>query len=341
MVSRELSHGRRLDDLISRIQSGETTIEEILREEDLSVHDLGPLLATAAEVREAVQPARPRSGFLRNSEIRILNKLRASQRPEKSTQTSTFTERLRLRRLAPVIAGLLLALSLTGGMIGVGSASAASLPGDTLYPFKQGIEEARLILTFDDARSEELMQAFVQERLAEIEALAQQGRLEDLAVAVEAYTTDIDRLMQSSADEQGAGPSIDPSLAEDFSHNVEVLQGVLGKVPPQAQDAIQRAIDRSMEHAQEKEERRELKEQEQELKQEEQEQKREEKQNQAPGGEEADDDPGSIKDQRQAEQIARKYNVSLDEVYSLYEGVCAGEWNCVRAHYREQNRRGD
>lgn len=341
MVREELSRGRRLDDLISRLQSGEVTIEDILRDEELTVYDLGPLLTTAAEVREAVQPPQPRAGFLRNSEIRILNKLRFQTRHDEPTQASQAPPRGWFRRLAPALAGVFLALSLTMGMLGVGRASAASLPGDTLYGVKRGIEKIRLTLTFDEVHTTELMQAFLQERLAEIEALARLGRLEDLTRATETYIEDVDRLMQSTSDAESFGSSGDPILEENLAHNVEVLQNVQGKVPPQAQAAIQRAIDRSIEHTQEKQERKQQKEQEREVKQEEQEQKREEKQGDPQGEGASNADPRSNQDQHQAEQISRKYNVSLEEVMSTYEGACAENWNCVRAHFREQNRRGD
>jgi len=41
---------------------------------------------------------------------------------------------------------------------------------------------------------------------------------------------------------------------------------------------------------------------------------------------------------RQAEQIAQKYGVSLEQVWSVYDGACSQDWNCVRTHFRDLTR---
>ena len=44
------------------------------------------------------------------------------------------------------------------------------------------------------------------------------------------------------------------------------------------------------------------------------------------------------RDQRTAEQIARKYDdVTVDDVWSIFNSECGGEWNCVRQYFRDSD----
>ena len=60
------------------------------------------------------------------------------------------------------------------------SASASSLPGDSLYGLKLGMEQAQLALTFNDDARLELEDEFEGERLDEVESLLGEGRQEDV-----------------------------------------------------------------------------------------------------------------------------------------------------------------
>jgi PKD repeat protein len=40
------------------------------------------------------------------------------------------------------------------------------------------------------------------------------------------------------------------------------------------------------------------------------------------------------RDTATAERLARQYNVSVDEVWAVYDGVCQGDWGCTRLHFR-------
>ena len=60
------------------------------------------------------------------------------------------------------------------------NASASSLPGDSLYGLKLGMEQAQLALTFNDDARLELEDEFEDERLDEVGALLGEGREEDV-----------------------------------------------------------------------------------------------------------------------------------------------------------------
>lgn len=49
------------------------------------------------------------------------------------------------------------------------------------------------------------------------------------------------------------------------------------------------------------------------------------------GNQNQDDD----RDERTAQQIANKYNANIEEVWSIFNGDCNGNWSCVRRYFRE------
>ncbi len=85
---------------------------------------------------------------------------------------------------------LLIAIVMGIGVIFGGGAAAVhasqdAIPGDTLYPVKQVVEEAELALTHDPAKKAELHAEFAQERAAEIQALVAANREEMVPEAVQ------------------------------------------------------------------------------------------------------------------------------------------------------------
>jgi len=67
---------------------------------------------------------------------------------------------------------------LFGGGAATAYASQDAIPGDTLYPVKQLVEEAELTFTTDPVQKAERHLEFAQERVAEMQALAAEGRPE-------------------------------------------------------------------------------------------------------------------------------------------------------------------
>ena len=82
-------------------------------------------------------------------------------------------------KLAPRLALYLVITVLIGGFFTV-NASASSLPGDSLYGLKLGLEQTRLSLSFDDDSKAELELEFEDERLSEVAELLGDGREEDV-----------------------------------------------------------------------------------------------------------------------------------------------------------------
>jgi hypothetical protein len=240
-----------LDICITRIQSGDTTIDECLKEFSEHTGALEPLLEVAADIRSSMAPSGPSETFISTSHVRLLNRLRAAQRQPQPVKKKR-TQRLRLFwQPAYRLISLLLAIVLVMTSVGVAYASSDALPGDTLYGVKRSIEEARLALTWSPIGDSELLTLFAHERLAEIEGLIATDRAEDIEVSLAGYEDIIDRLIDT-ADE--IAPSAEPGslehIIENLNHHIDTLEKVREQVPPEAHKGIDRALERSR-HGQE------------------------------------------------------------------------------------------
>lgn len=283
------------------------------------------LLQVAMEIRKQFAPEGPDESFLKNSEVRIKNRMRALQRAEATPSRERSRQRgpiwRQLLRPIPVLVSLLLVFALTFGAFGVSGAAAASLPGDLWYPVKRGLEQAKLAVSFSEEGDARLLAAFAEERVDEIESLTSSGRYQDVDQAVEGYLSATDELSELAENSATAAEQLNQVL----SHNVEVLERVHEQVPPQAQAAIERAIERAR--------------------------TRQERRDQGPpeepgqgSGEPPTDLPvpeesgpaQPTQDLHFAQQIADQYGQTVESVLLLYEGICEQDWQCVREHYRDQ-----
>lgn len=290
-----------LDDYVTRLHATGATIEDLVGEDSEDSVALGPLLQLADLAYRELRPGGPSESFVQSVEVRLLNQLRhgAKQPAPRRARPSYRLKTWRFRRAAWVMSLLLTSVLLLGS-VGLVQASAATLPGDGLYPVKRGIEETRLALTFASSAEARLLGEFSDERVREIEGLLEAGRTQDLNAAVEAYLATLERYC-ASADQADpdAGYSESQGAQDKIGHNIEVLQSLLAKLPAKAQAAVQRAIDRSLDHKRDMETKLQN------------------------------------RDLQQAEQISRKYGPSVEDAFKIYDGNCDQKWNCVREYYRE------
>jgi len=279
--------------------------------------ELPALLGLALRVRSALKPADPQPEFVRNSEVRLLNRLagRTSRAQQRAGGPYSRHQSRPALRLAQALASLLVVAAIFLSSAGVVTAAAAdALPGDRLYAVKRGWEQVRLALTPDTEAELQLLASFRDERIGEIEALAGADRLEDLDQAVDGYLQSLDKLEAAASADAGGGQP-DPSAGQ----NIASLEAVQSSAPPQAQAAIQRAIDRAEEHAQQKAEQR----------REQVERRQDKRDDQALRRQEREAEQA----QRRAEQLARKYDATAEQVLGIYYGACQQDWKCVHDYF--------
>jgi hypothetical protein len=138
----------------------------------------------------------------------------------------------------------LVAIALLAASSGAVYASSRAIPGDALYIVKRGVEEARLAFAFDPDVDRALLLQFADRRLDEVEEALSLDREEDAWSALVEYENTVGELLHlaySSSIEEGTLDQIQIQLS---NHQV-VLQRVKSKAPPQAQEALDNALERS------------------------------------------------------------------------------------------------
>jgi hypothetical protein len=140
----------------------------------------------------------------------------------------------RLTRSRRLVVGLLAA---TLALSGVAGAALAAGPGGPLYDARLWVERATLP-TDPDARADAEL-ARLEARMEEAVRGANNGNGSAVSAALAAYRATIDEALEASDATESGNDRLEAALAR----HLVVLQTLLDRVPDQAREAIQRAID--------------------------------------------------------------------------------------------------
>jgi hypothetical protein len=185
---------------------------------------------TAARIRERVmREARQSLGGSPSAPSRALV-------PAQTHSLAGARTRARLRRSGALLLAAGLAIGLLGGT------AAAAQPGGPLYDARVWAEEVTLPGDPGERAVAELRR--LEARLAEIQAAARAGDRGALAAAIAAYG----RIEDQALEEAGTDASMLDRLWAALDRHLTVLQGVAATAPSQAREAIERNIDRAVEH---------------------------------------------------------------------------------------------
>jgi hypothetical protein len=234
-----------LDDCLTRLHSGEQTLEDCLSEHPQQADELAPLLEIAHQSNMVFTPPEPGPHFVSTSRTRILNQLRVKKNAKRERPRRSLPRRL-IWRPAYALASIFLTVVLLASSAGVAWASTDSLPGDTLYGVKRGIEEFRLTVAQEPWDDAALLQEFTERRLDELEEVIAIDRSEDAALALEGYEDMLGRLIDLSlTGDPSSWPEPVENILAGIDHHEQVLLDVKSKVPDHVQDKIDHALESS------------------------------------------------------------------------------------------------
>jgi hypothetical protein len=162
-----------LDDCLVRLEGG-ASVQDCLALYPEHSEALRPLLALAFEVR-AVPPPHPDPAIVAANRKQMLDAI--GQKRTRRRPYWLLVGGLLARPVARVLLAVaLLMVSVSWGAGGLVTASADSLPGDSLYSVKRLTESLRLALTFDRDARKALRDELVKERQTEVWAVLRSGR---------------------------------------------------------------------------------------------------------------------------------------------------------------------
>jgi hypothetical protein len=160
-----------LEDCLWRMEQGESLDSVLAHHPDLAAR-LHPLLETAVRARPAIREDLPLTVMARQRARGLA--LAADLRREKNHPL--FQRNIWRPALLVLSVIALLVISGNGLLI----ASAHSIPGDPLYPFKRSVESTQLQLASDPAKRQVLAHTFRERRVDETRLLIIEERVEDV-----------------------------------------------------------------------------------------------------------------------------------------------------------------
>lgn len=118
-------------------------------------------------------------------------------------------------------------------------------PGSFFYFFDTTFENIGLFFTFNPEKKAQKALEYADERLAEIEAVAEEKNSDAVKTAIANYESNVALATEKSKEvkDKGQAETLLNSIADNNSKNQEVLSAVLVKVPEEARAAITRAIE--------------------------------------------------------------------------------------------------
>lgn len=218
--------------------------------EDTSTDELrdapyADLLALVGDLRQ-VAPVEPRPAFVSDLRAQLMAAAESVLAPDTDTDAQVAA-RLTVaprrtkseRRLATAIGGF----AIVGATASMAVAAQSALPGDTLYPLKRAIENAKAGVQVDDEDKGVALLANASGRLAEIGELSRRGDASDadaVAETLQIFTdqaTEASDLLLSDYEETGRSSSID-DLRSFTSSSMESLSVLESLVPESARGSL-------------------------------------------------------------------------------------------------------
>jgi hypothetical protein len=222
-----------LDRCLADVTAGRATIESCLRNYPVYAKRLGASLKIAAQAQAVLRPAPLAADKRRALESRLLR--RAGQlRPKPALRPTAPARR---RGVALAWASFIVVFLLLGSAVSV---SAASVPGDFLYPVKRAAEQVRLKLTSEQQQLD-LYLEFARQRLQELSVLTDRGEVsEDLLAEMSGNTAlMLERLPALPQQEQQA---LLTSLTNFQDQQLQVLEDMASSVQGDARAAVMAAL---------------------------------------------------------------------------------------------------
>jgi hypothetical protein len=224
-----------LDHCIADIVAGRETVDSCLRRYSAHSARLRGPLGAAERMRAAPLPTPLATDKRRALESQLL---RQAEQLRSKPMSRPAASRLPLwRRVGLVIASFLVVFLL---WTSVASATAASVPGNVLYPIKRAAERVRLSLAAEDQRAE-LHLEFAQHRLQELRVLKDRGEVsESLLAEISGETARVLEEVPSLPHEKQQ--ALLSSLAGFQDQQLQVLEVMASTVQGEAQGAVQAAL---------------------------------------------------------------------------------------------------
>src|SRR3989344_1604600 len=135
-----------------------------------------------------------------------------------------------------VVSILFVSLAFVAPVQASAATSAGVKPGSFLYFFDTAFENIDLFFTSNPEKKAQKALGYADERLAEIEAVAEDKNPDAVKTAIANYESNVALATEKSKEvkDKGQAETLFTSIADNASRNQEVLSAILIKVPEEA-----------------------------------------------------------------------------------------------------------
>src|SRR4051812_5167083 len=233
-AARARQRANALDQALARMRAGDSFEASLAEHPDLNA-DLVPLLRVGEQLR--VQAAKPLPADLENwlpTGARDFAAIAEQMAPRYARRRAPASRPLTLQRTA-------MAVAIVAAMMGaVDTASAQSLPGETLYQWKRAKEDISLALVSDSDRRSHLLVEYAGRRLNEFNQLVDTGKSTDSALVAQTLDSMFANLA-GALDEDKKNQSLD--VAPEASQLLAEAKSEIAKAGPIASPDTVKVLD--------------------------------------------------------------------------------------------------
>jgi len=223
--------------------------------------ELDPRLRKQLAALQQVPPRDPRRAAEGRARfLQLAAEMKPEKLPEQAVSSGLFWRlkewiqpKPQLRKeglkMVNILVAALMAISVIfGGGAAAAYASQDAVPGDTLYPVKEVVEQAELTFTTNPQTKAELHLEFAQERVAEIQTLLAEGRTDMLPQATQNMAEHL-QAAEQIAEQMAQRGQADAAARVAVMTNVaaQMLQQAAAHADAHSQQALQMALQRTEE----------------------------------------------------------------------------------------------
>jgi hypothetical protein len=224
-----------LQSCLDMIRNEEEDIEAVLARFPDMADELRPELETAAWMREQSSVFDPPPGFINASRRKLIAQIRQESGAAASRASpwnlagllAIFRSRQLTYRFAVAI---ILVVFLFAATSGVALASQSSLPGDTLYPVKIGLENVAVAITPSLSGAARLHIRYADRRMNEIQGLVLESRYQYIASTVDNFEKHVDAVVSILDRLAVKNPQQTKILAQEFTQVITRQSAVMASL---------------------------------------------------------------------------------------------------------------
>lgn len=149
-----------------------------------------------------------------------------------------------------LLSALIIVVLALGGTTATAYAAQDDLPGDMLYGVKTFTEDVRLAFA-SDAQDVNLCEEFTQRRMQETVQLAENGRYDDVATAMQRYELQLGQMNQSLVRLASKDPAHADALAARIQIVLQTQLDTLTQLRTRVSDTARASIDEAVKHSRE------------------------------------------------------------------------------------------